>query len=189
MGIWIVLPFWTTRNKASMNICVQSLCSHMLFLWPWNCATQISCQDHLLQGAQWPEISSCHTFHLLQWPPCHHSPKATPHQWLRLQLRCFHPIQVFSSRPYFLGVSHQSGRNFLQTAVWDYSYWIHSLFSFIHRCQTCVMLWQLSPHKFLFTFLHVFLPVNLLYTYKPTLMSSSLRTQLLIIFGKYLGGN
>lgn len=135
-----------------------------------------------------PKISSCHTFDLLRSEVAvvpSRFPKAISSQWLRPRLSCIRPMQVFPGSWYFPGVSHQSGRDFLKTAVWEDSYWIHPLFSFIHLCHICVMLWRLLPHNFLITYLHDFLPINLLTL--AILISASQTTKLLIFIGKHLG--
>lgn len=82
---------------------------------------------------------------------------------------------------FFLGIPSESGRDFLKTTVWGYSY-ESILYSLLHRCQTCIML---SSHKSPLTFYMYFFQ-KISCTYNPILMPASQRTQLLIFFGKYL---
>lgn len=123
------------------------------FLWPHNCAAHISYQGSMLQGAQLPEKSPAVT-------PLICFPKAIPSKWLRPQLSHFHPMQVFSSRPYFLGVSHQSQAEISLILQCEVTPRNPSFILFLHRYQTCIIL---SSHKSPLTFYMCFFQSTLLY--------------------------
>lgn len=147
MNIWVV--FWPGLLwiKILWTFVYISFCSHMWFLWPCSWTAQISFQSSLLQGAQ--VTNSLQLSHLwICWDDSAVSimlAQAVPSQWLNPDLSYFCPVQGPSNRPYFLAVSHQSGRESQNCSVRWFLFNLSFILCF-HSGQACNMLWRLY-HK------------------------------------------
>ena len=146
MDIWVVCWPGLLWIKILWTFVYISLCSHMWFLWPCSWTAQVSFQGSLLQGAQLT-VSGGHIFGSAEMavPSVSCLPQAVSSQWLNPDLSHFYPVQDSSNRPYFLAVSHQSGRESQNCSV----RWFLFNPSFIlcfHSGQACNMLWRLY-HK------------------------------------------
>ena len=95
----------------------------------------------------WLTVSGGHIFGSAEMavPSVSCLPQAVSSQWLNPDLSHFCPVQDSSNRPYFLAVSHQSGRESQNCSV----RWFLFNPSFIlcfHSGQACNVLWRLY-HK------------------------------------------